>query len=203
MNVNPRFMSSNEIMEFLDGGDDNTLEELNLRLGLPRQEDGELVYNSHCRFLLRLQNIVLPNEERLEHERSTEMLVNSGNLDSYSGWIELPTGIPYDFDDNAERYTLQLKTIEPLNTQPLNPNSVRYWCYVERTIFFHLDDPYASLDMVMMATSPPASIVGDQAEGPPDGLTFAGTNRTITYEKEPEEDLCESIFREHNTFFDD
>jgi hypothetical protein len=196
MNVHPRFLSSNEIMEFLNGGDENTLEELNRRLGLPRQEPREIFYNSHCRFLPRLHNIVLPDMEHLESERCTEMLVNSGNLHSYSRWIDLPTGIPCDFDHNGERYTLLLKSIEPLNTQPLNPNSVRYWCYVERTILFHLDDPYASLDTVMMATGSPASVVRDQAEGPPDGLTFAGTNRTITYDKQAEEDLCESIFFE-------
>jgi hypothetical protein len=199
MNVHPRFWSNNEIMDFLGGDEDNTLQTLNLRLDLPRQDPREIVYNSCWQFLPLLHNIVLPSREQLgEWGRSPELLVNGGNLFDYSRWLELPNGIPYESVDDPARYTLQLKSIEPLNT-----DGKRVWCYVERTIFFHLDEPYASLDVVMMATSPSASIIRDQAEGPLDGLTFAGTNRTITYDKQAEEDLCESIFREHNTFFDD
>jgi hypothetical protein len=197
MNVHPRFLSSNEIMEFLGGDEDNTLQTLNLRLGLPRQDPSEIVYNSCCKFLPRLHNIVLPGLEHLgEWGRSTELQVNGDSLFDYSRSLELPNGVPYESVDDPTGYTLQLKSIEPLNT-----DGKRVWCYVERTIFFHLDEPYASLDVVMMATSPSASIIRDQAEGPLDGLAFAVTNsgktRTITYDKDAEDEEFESIFKEH------
>jgi hypothetical protein len=198
MNVNHRFMNSNEIMEFLGGGEENTLEELNLRLNLPRQEPTELVYNSCCEILPQLQNIILPELNRLEHGRSGDsLLVNSDNLWNCSRWVALalPNGAPCEFVCDAARCTTRLKTIEPLNT-----DAPRFWCYVERTIFFHLDRPHASLDVVMAAFRPPVSVVGNQAEGPPDGLTFAatasGTARTITCREDAED---ESIFQERCT----
>jgi hypothetical protein len=94
MSVNPRFLSSNEIVEFLGGNEDNTLEELNLRLNSPRQEPRELVYNSCCQFLPHPHNVILPEFEQLEHGRCEALLVNLGNLDSYSRGLtlELPIG---------------------------------------------------------------------------------------------------------------
>ena len=199
MNVNHRFMNSNEIVEFLGGDEDNTLEELNLRLNSPRQEPGELVCNSCCQSLPHPHNVILPGFERLEHGRSEALHVNSDNLSSCSCLLthEPPPGAPSEFDGDAGRHAARLKTIEPLNT-----DAKLFWCYVERTIFFHLDEPHASLDVVMIATSPSASN-RDPAEGPPDGLTFAatalGTAKSITCCEEAEDEDFESIFQEHFT----
>jgi hypothetical protein len=205
MNVNPRFLSSNEIMEILGDDVELTLEDLNRRLDLPRQQPGELVYNTCCKLLPHLHNVILPGFERIDSEWSAELIVNSGTLWNYSRYVDLalPDGTPHDFDDDPAKHTLLLKTIEPLITEE---NSI--WCYVERTIFFHLSKPYASLDLVMTALGQPASIiVQDPTNGPPDGLTFfplpaLGITKIITCNKDAEVEDVEGIFHEHSSLDD-
>lgn len=176
-NIDARFLTNFEILELFGGNEDNAVKKLNLRLNLPTQETGALTFNSCFELLSIVTDPILPGFENLNHERSTDLLVRSNDLQDYSRNVsaKMSLGSPCAFEIDARNYTIKMKSIEPLTK-----TSQTVWCYVERTIFFHLEQPYASLDMVMTETSTSFSPVTDQTEGPPDGITFIASTHNIS-----------------------
>ncbi len=152
------------------------IKELNRRHNLPAQEEGALLYNSCDELRSYVANLVLPP---FEFVWSNVGLIDSELLDEYSEKLEagLPRGYKCEFDGDAEKKILTMKSVEAVRGEIT-------WCYVERTIFLELVEPYASLDMVALETTPTSF---NPTEGPNNGMTFVvkGNQDTklITYDE--------------------
>ena len=127
-------------------GPTNDVEGLNHWLGLPPQHEGHLNYNSSFTKLDIIHNIFLP--PIITPRRSDDEQINRETLDQYSQVLTRPfvaQQLPYEVIMDVHNYTIILRTTE-LATNPQTDNN--FWVIVQRTIFFHLSEAYASLDLV-------------------------------------------------------